>query len=110
MPATPSPAEGVAGLVFPPHARAPLPLPSRGVGSMNRLAIAIVVVGTLTIGITIWQTLPKKRSTAVVDPSKYRYMHCPDCQREQIYSPTASDMCLRCSKRMIPTAESVRQN
>ncbi len=75
---------------------------------MNRLLIAILAAGGLVIAVTIWLTFPRSKAE-LVDPSKYQFMHCPECKRETRYSPNAKDMhCLRCDKEMVPTTESIK--
>lgn len=76
---------------------------------MNRLLVAVLAAGGVVMAVTVWHTLPRTKSAAAIDPSKYKYMHCPECMRESLYSSSAADTpCLRCDKKMVPTVESIK--
>ena len=49
---------------------------------MKYKTLPVIVIGALLMGATAWMTYPAgpKRSS---DTSKFRYMHCPECEREQ---------------------------
>jgi len=77
---------------------------------MKYKTLPVIVVGTLLLGTTAWMTypVPPKRSS---DTSKFRYMHCPQCEREQTYSPDVFDKpCLYCEKRLVGTEESIKRS
>src|SRR3954465_7444473 len=76
---------------------------------MNRLLFAVLTAGGLVMAVTVWVTFPRAKSAPAVDPSKYKFMHCPECRRESLFSRNAKDThCLRCDKEMVPTVESIR--
>src|SRR5262245_21985280 len=78
---------------------------------MNRLVVLVLLVGGVIIALTIWLTLRPGMAATKVDPSNYRFHHCPECMRESMYSPSAGDaICARCGKKLVPTVESVKES
>jgi uncharacterized paraquat-inducible protein A len=76
---------------------------------MNRKHIALGVALLVMAG-TVWFTLPADKARPEGDPSKYRFLHCPECQRENMYSPGAAEQpCRYCEKKLVPTVDSVKQ-
>ena len=77
---------------------------------MERKYLFILIPGFLLIVATAWFTYPPSKPKSIGDPSKYRYMHCPECNRESMYSPTAFEKpCLYCDKALVATEESIKQ-
>ncbi|MCE9564174.1 MAG: hypothetical protein K8U57_19195 [Planctomycetes bacterium] len=79
--------------------------------SVKSRAIAVVVVGLLVIGITIWKTYPRPSKRLLIDPSSAKFMHCPECMTESRCVPNSLDKeCIHCGseKGQVPTAESIK--
>jgi|GEM_PF-3242918 ribosomal protein S27E len=76
---------------------------------MNRRVLFTLVVGTFVVAITVAATYPRADSKPpAADTSRFRFMHCPECDRETKYSSREVDeRCPRCDKKMIPTIESI---
>jgi ribosomal protein S27E len=76
---------------------------------MNRKIGFVLAAAVVVMAATAWAAYPsRKRATG--DPSKYRYMHCPKCGREKMYTPAAAEQpCLYCEKPLVPTEESILQ-
>jgi ribosomal protein S27E len=76
---------------------------------MNRRVLLVVAVGVSVLVATVWLTFPRKAKSVVRDASLLRYMHCPNCLRESLYSPAAFDTpCLYCNKQLVATEESIK--
>lgn len=76
---------------------------------MNRQIIFTVAAGALLIAITGWVAYPAAPKKAAEDPSKHRFMHCPECKRETIYSIAGpNQVCPRCDKKYVATAQSIK--
>jgi Zn finger protein HypA/HybF involved in hydrogenase expression len=74
---------------------------------MNPKLISVLVLGAAAIAVTAWGTYPRKPRTA--EKADYKYMHCPECERESPYSDAPiNEKCPRCDKRMVPTEESIK--
>jgi hypothetical protein len=76
---------------------------------MKYKTLPVIVIGALLMGATAWMTYPNgpKRLS---DTSKFRYMHCPECEREQSFSPNLFDKpCLYCDKRLVGTEDSIKR-
>jgi hypothetical protein len=75
---------------------------------MQRKLVYVLAVGAILMGVTGWLTFPS-RIRSVSETSKVRYVYCPDCEREQTYTPTSFDNpCLYCEKRLVGTEESIK--
>jgi hypothetical protein len=75
---------------------------------MNRRIIVVLAAGILVIAATAWLTRPRTPKS-YGDPSKYQYIHCPKCQREERFTPTALDKeCMYCSIERVPTEASIK--
>jgi hypothetical protein len=73
---------------------------------MNRKYIVVLVAGALVMATTAWVLFPPRKPKSVGDPSTYKFMHCPKCFREKMYTPDVADkLCLYCDKPMVPTTE-----
>jgi uncharacterized paraquat-inducible protein A len=65
--------------------------------------------GVAVIAATVWTTRPAPPKS-VGDPSRFRFLYCPECGREKAYTPVEKDhQCLYCDKPMIGAAESIKQ-
>lgn len=74
---------------------------------MNRKILIVLIAGASIIAATAWLTYPGKPAR-IRDSSNYRYLHCPQCKREKMFSPSALDQkCLYCDKEQVPTEESI---
>jgi ribosomal protein S27E len=76
---------------------------------MKQKTIPVIVVGAMLMGVTAWMTYPSvpKRSS---ESSAFRFLHCPECEREQTYSLSMIDKsCLYCEKRLVATEESIKR-
>ncbi|MBY0232007.1 MAG: hypothetical protein K2W96_22210 [Gemmataceae bacterium] len=78
---------------------------------MDRKLIAILVVGGLVIGITPWLAWPTAHPPPA--PADRRYLHCPKCLAETVYSEKAEEQgCKRCGPDgppLVATKESLKQ-
>lgn len=75
---------------------------------MNRILLLVLAIGGLIIGGTIWRTFPRTPKS-IGDPAKFRYMHCPECHRESMYSPDGIEKpCMYCDKPLVATVESIK--
>jgi hypothetical protein len=75
---------------------------------MNRTLSSILSVGIIVIGLTVWLTWPTAPRTPG-DPSRYKFLHCPQCEREDRYTPAAAEKaCLYCEKELVPTEQSIK--
>src|SRR5262249_6332751 len=78
---------------------------------MDRKYLTILLPGAILVAVTVWLTYPESKTKSIGDPSKYRFMHCPECKRESIYSPSAFEKgCRDCDKSLIGTETSIKQN
>lgn len=76
---------------------------------MNRKLTSILLGGASIIAITAILTYPRQ-TRSVGDPSKFRYLHCPECKREKMFSVKGMDeKCLYCDKPLVGTSESIKQ-
>ena len=76
-------------------------------GRNYRKYVVTLAVGAVVLAATTLLTGPGAPRRAR-DPSRYRYVHCPDCLREKLYTPDALDVpCAYCDKRLVPTETSV---
>jgi hypothetical protein len=74
---------------------------------MNRVHLLVLTVGVSVIVGTAWLTFPRQ-ARSKRDPSKFRFMHCPQCMRESMYSPSGYEKpCMHCDKPLVATVESV---
>ncbi len=73
----------------------------------------VVVLGTLIMGITVWKTYPSTGKRVLLDISKAKYMHCPECEAESSFALDKLDKaCLQCGydkSEMTPTQESIKK-
>lgn len=75
---------------------------------MKASLLSVLAAGALVIGATAWATYPRRTQQPAAGGTNYKYMHCPECDRESAYSAAALELgCLRCGKPLVPTAESV---
>jgi ribosomal protein S27E len=75
---------------------------------MNSKYIFVFALSAAMMAATAWATFPGK-TRSLGDPSKLRYMHCPECERESMYSPAASEKpCQYCDKSLVPTEDSIK--
>ncbi len=62
---------------------------------MDRTLIAILGAGVVVVALTPWLAWPAPPKS--VPPEDRRFLHCPNCLKESIYSPKAEeDGCKRC--------------
>jgi Zn ribbon nucleic-acid-binding protein len=76
-------------------------------------ATVLVVLGVLIIGFTVWRTHPGRQKRPVVDYSKAKFMHCPECNAEVRFDEEKLDLeCVQCgaTKGMVATEESLKQS
>ena len=74
---------------------------------MHRKYVITLGVGAVVLALTALIASPGRPRRAA-DPSRYRYVHCPECMREKTYTPDALDLpCQYCDKRLVPTELSV---
>jgi len=74
---------------------------------MNRKLLSVLAVGVLIMAGTAYLVYPS-RSKSLVDLSKAKYMHCPKCIKEKMYTPAGFDIpCPYCEKPLVATTESV---
>ena len=74
-------------------------------------AAIVLAVGLLIIGFTVWRTFPHIRKPSLLDPKKYKFMHCPECDAETRFDLDGVDKpCKECGyeKGLIPTEESLK--
>jgi uncharacterized paraquat-inducible protein A len=76
---------------------------------MKHKTLLVMVAGAVLMGTTAWLTYPTHPNRSS-DSSKFRYMHCPECERQQTYSLEGADKtCLYCEKRLVGTEESIKR-
>lgn len=76
---------------------------------MGKKFLVPIAGGAALIAATVWFTLPGPPRSAG-DPSRARYLYCPNCEREKPYSPLEKDQqCLYCDRPMIGSEVSVKQ-
>ena len=74
---------------------------------MSRKILLVLVAGAVASAITIWFTLPSS-STFISDPSKYHFMYCPHCGKEQKFDVDKYVKgCPKCGSDFVPTEESI---
>jgi len=77
---------------------------------MNRKLLSVLAVGVLIMSVSTYLAYPSKPKS-LVDSSKAKYMHCPKCLKEKMYTPAGIDIpCPYCEKPLIATAESVTRS
>lgn len=77
---------------------------------MNRKLLSVLAAGALIMAGTAYMAYPSKPKS-LVDPSNCKYMHCPKCMKEKMYSPAGIDIpCPYCEKPLIATAEAVTKS
>jgi ribosomal protein S27E len=77
---------------------------------MDRKYLSVLLPGALLIAATAWLTYPPSKPKSIGDPSKFRYMHCPECSRESMYSPAGFEkQCPYCEKSLVGTEQSIKQ-
>lgn len=77
---------------------------------MNRKLLSVLAAGVLIIAATAYQTYPSK-AKSLVDLSKAKYMHCPKCIKEKMYTPAGFDIpCPYCEKPLVATTEPVTKS
>lgn len=75
---------------------------------MKHKTLSAMVAGALLMGATAWATFPSA-SKQSGDASKFHFMHCPECEREQTYTQAAFEApCLYCEKRLVGTEMSIK--
>lgn len=78
---------------------------------MGRKILAILAAGATLIAGTVWVTYPSSKPKSIGDPAKYRFMHCPECNRESMYTPAAYEKpCPYCDKSLIATEVSIKES
>jgi ribosomal protein S27E len=74
---------------------------------MNRKTLSVLAVGLLIMAATGYLAYPSQPKS-LADLSKAKFMHCPKCMREKMYTPAGIDIpCAYCEKPLIATTESV---
>jgi ribosomal protein S27E len=76
---------------------------------MNHKYAVVLGAFALIMAGTAWATYPSSKPKPASDPSRLRYLHCPQCLRERMYTPQdAEKPCLYCDKRLVATEESIK--
>ena len=77
---------------------------------MNRKLLSLLAAGLLILAGTAYLAYPSKPKS-LVDTSKAKYMHCPKCMKEKMYTPAGIDIpCPYCEKPLVATTESVTKS
>jgi ribosomal protein S27E len=77
---------------------------------MNHKYAVVLGAFALIMAATAWATYPSSKPKPVADPSKLGYLHCPQCLRERMYTPTDADIpCPYCDRRLVATEESIKK-
>jgi hypothetical protein len=74
---------------------------------------AVLAVGLLVVGFTVWKTFPRKQKLSLDDYARAQYMHCPECNHESRYDPEAVDQaCRQCGYDggHVPTEKSLKES
>jgi DNA-directed RNA polymerase subunit RPC12/RpoP len=75
---------------------------------MNPRLLLVIGLGAAVLATTAWLRYPGVPKS-LVDPTKRRFMHCPECGRERMYHPDFFDQpCPYCEKRLVATEESIK--
>jgi predicted amidophosphoribosyltransferase len=75
---------------------------------MKRPILYILGAGALVIGATVWLTYPSSTSSFISDPSKYQFMYCPHCDKEEKFDlDKFANGCKKCGSEFVPTEKSI---
>jgi DNA-directed RNA polymerase subunit RPC12/RpoP len=73
----------------------------------------VVLLGVLVLSLTAWKTHPGKPKRSLLDPSKSKYMHCPECDAESAFSlDDVEKPCMQCwyDGGLVATADSLKNS
>lgn len=77
---------------------------------MDHKLFTVLATGLLIMAGTAYLAYPSKPKS-LVDLSKAKYMHCPKCMKEKLYTAAGIDIpCPYCEKPLVATTESVTKS
>jgi hypothetical protein len=75
---------------------------------MKRPILYVLTAGAIVVGATVWFTYPSSTSSFISDPSKYQFMYCPQCGKEEKFDlDKFAHGCKKCGSDFVPTEQSI---